>query len=86
MAVFSTVAAILEANWFGKSQDAPDDGMFIPVGKAEDAGAKLATASALPIAAAGSVFVTVIPTPEPSKLQGSVLPVRLTCQTLIHFH
>ncbi|KAH7068126.1 hypothetical protein BKA63DRAFT_521179 [Paraphoma chrysanthemicola] len=70
MAVFSTIAAILKAKWLGKDNDAADNGMFIPVSKAEDAGAKLATASALTIAAAGSIFITVTPTPEPSKLQG----------------
>jgi hypothetical protein len=69
-AVFSTIAAILEANWFSKSKDAADSDMFIPVGKAEDPRAKLATPSALTIAAAGSIFMTGTPTPEPTRLHG----------------
>ncbi|KAB5578286.1 hypothetical protein GE09DRAFT_1089179 [Coniochaeta sp. 2T2.1] len=71
--LYLEITAILLAEWKLQSFDNQQLGLFIPQPHADKASA-LATATAVVVSAQGSQIGTVMPTPDPTKLQGSQTP------------
>lgn len=67
--VYLAITAILLAEWKLKAFDTEQLGIFIPESDAQKASA-LASATAVVISAQGSGIGTVMPTPDPTTLQG----------------
>ena len=69
--MYLAITAILLAEWKLKALDTNQLSLFVPQQDAQKVSA-LATATAVVISAQGSGIGTVMPTPDPTKLQGYV--------------